>query len=59
MARLAGDARLGLGRDDLAALLSEPLSFVGAAPRQVAAFVREVEAIAARHPDAAVPEPIL
>ena len=61
VARLAGDARLGLGRDDLAALLSEPLSFVGAAPRQVAAFVREVEAIAARHPDAVthVPEPIL
>jgi len=59
--RLAGDARLGLDRDDLAALLSEPLSFVGAAPRQVAAFVREVEAIAARHPEAVghVPDPIL
>jgi adenylosuccinate lyase len=61
VARLAGDARLGLAGDELVGLLADPLSFVGAAPRQVAAFVREVEAVATRYPDAVghVPAPIL
>jgi adenylosuccinate lyase len=59
--RLAADSRLGLGRDDLAALVSEPLSFTGAATAQVAAVVERIEEIAAKYPEAAAydPSPIL
>ena len=41
--------------------MAEPLEHVGAARRQVAAFVERAEAVVARHPDAAgyVPEEIL
>jgi hypothetical protein len=37
------------------------MGFVGVAPRQVAAFVRRVEDVAAAHPEASryQPEPIL
>jgi adenylosuccinate lyase len=42
--RLAGDARLGLNRAQLAALLGDPERFVGAAPAQVDAFVAAVRA---------------
>jgi len=52
-ARLAGDARLGLSKAELDRLLAEPLSFVGAAPRQVEQFTESVEKIVARHPEAA------
>jgi adenylosuccinate lyase len=51
--RLGGDDRLGLPPAELDALLSEPLSFTGAARDQVAAFVHQVDALVARFPDAA------
>jgi adenylosuccinate lyase len=59
--RLAADARLGLDREAIDAVLADRSGFVGAAPRQVEAFVRQVEAMVADHPDAARyrPEPIL
>jgi adenylosuccinate lyase len=59
--RLAADERLGLDRPAIDAVLADRVGFVGNAPRQVEAFVHQVEAIAAAHPDAARyrPEPIL
>ncbi len=60
-ARLAGDARLGLTREQLDALVDEPLSFTGAAGAQVAAVVARVDDVVRRHPAAAgyTPAPIL
>jgi adenylosuccinate lyase len=59
--RLASDGRLGLDRAALAALLDDPLEFVGNAGRQVEAFVTRVAEITSQHPDAAEyrPEPVL
>jgi adenylosuccinate lyase len=57
LARLAADARLGLSSDDLAAVVAEPITFVGAAQEQVAAFVRQVEAVVATEPEAAAYRP--
>jgi len=59
--RLAGDERLGLDRATIDEVLADRVGFVGTAPHQVAAFVTQVEAIVAAHPDAARyrPEPIL
>jgi adenylosuccinate lyase len=59
--RLAADPRLGLDRAAVDAVLADRAGFVGAAPHQVAAFVRTVEDLASQHPDAARyrPEPIL
>jgi adenylosuccinate lyase len=59
--RLATDDRLPLDRAALAGLVGEPLSFVGTAPAQVAAFVAQVATVVERHPDAArySPEAIL
>ena len=59
--RLAGDARLGLSREQLDALVDEPLSFTGAAGAQVAAVVARVGDVVRRHPVAAgyTPAPIL
>jgi adenylosuccinate lyase len=59
--RLAGDERLGLSRADVAALVSAPIDFTGAATAQVAEVVRRVEAVVTRHPQAAAysPGPIL
>ena len=59
--RLAADERLGLDRASIDAVLDDRVGFVGTAPHQVAAFVHQVEAITAEHPDAARyrPEPIL
>jgi adenylosuccinate lyase len=51
--RLAGDARLGLSRPDLDALVSAPLGFTGAASAQVAAFAARVAAVVAEYPEAA------
>jgi adenylosuccinate lyase len=51
--RLAADKRLGLPRAELDRALGEPLSFVGAAQAQVQAFVQQVAAVVARHPEAA------
>ncbi|WP_040422763.1 adenylosuccinate lyase [Actinopolymorpha alba] len=55
--RLAADERLGLSHDDLDALVSEPLSFTGAAVAQVAEVVRQVEEIVERYPEAAAYRP--
>jgi adenylosuccinate lyase len=59
--RVAADERLGLDRAAVAALVGEPLSFVGNAPAQVEAFVGQVAEVVGRHPDAAAygGEPIL
>jgi len=59
--RLAADDRLGLSEDDLHRLVAEPLSFVGNAPAQVAAFVDRVEQVVTTDPTAAAyqPAPIL
>jgi adenylosuccinate lyase len=59
--RLAADARLGLSRAQLDALVADPAGFTGAAGAQVAAVVAQVEEVVARHPRAATytPAPIL
>jgi len=59
--RLATDDRLGLSEGDLHRLVAEPLSFVGNAPAQVAAFVDRVEKVVTTDPTAAAyqPAPIL
>ena len=49
--RVAADAQLGIV--DAHAVLAEPLSFVGRAPEQVAAFVAKVDVLVAADPDAA------
>ena len=51
--RLAGDPRLELSPDDLSRLVAEPVSFTGAATSQVAAVVRNIEAVVAANPAAA------
>jgi adenylosuccinate lyase len=51
--RLADDARLGLGRDELEGLLADPLAFVGRAPAQVQEVVERVGQLVRRHPEAA------
>lgn len=51
--RLAGDERLALTASDLEAIVSEPISFVGNAIGQVAAFATRVAELAAEDPDAA------
>ncbi len=50
--RLAGDDRVPLDRAELEHLLAEPISFVGAAERQVQAFVNRVASVVAAHPEA-------
>jgi len=59
--RLAADARLGIDRKDLEALISQPLEFTGAARDQVAAVAEKVSKLIATSPEAATyrPEPIL
>ena len=51
--RLAGDARLGLTREQIDALVAEPVEFTGAARAQVASVVRRVEGVVATDPGAA------
>ncbi|GAB2865364.1 adenylosuccinate lyase [Myroides odoratimimus subsp. xuanwuensis] len=51
--RLAADSRLGLSRDQITALVAEPIEFTGAAVAQVQEVVRRVDALAARYPGAA------
>ncbi len=60
-ARLAADERLGLGSEELAAVLASPVELTGAAGSQVEAFVAAVEELSRAHPDAAGyrPSPIL
>jgi adenylosuccinate lyase len=61
LARLAGDERLHLSRDDLEATVADPMTFTGAAADQVANFVAHTEELAKAFPEAAAyePEPIL
>ena len=53
LGRLAADDRLGLTRAQLDSVLAEPLTFTGAATRQVADVVRRVGDVVAQHPEAA------
>lgn len=55
--RLAADKRLGLSRDELHALVSEPLELTGAARVQVGQVVNEIEKIVATDPQAASYQP--
>jgi adenylosuccinate lyase len=50
--RLAGDPRVGLGRDDLHAILANDKRFIGAALEQADAFLAEVDALVERVPEA-------
>ncbi len=52
-ARLAGDVRLGLSREELDALVSEPMALTGAATDQVRTIAARVAEIAALYPEAA------
>ena len=60
-AKLAADQRLGLTRDQIDALVADPIEFTGAAVAQTRAVVARIEDLAARHPGAAayVPGAIL
>jgi adenylosuccinate lyase len=53
MDRLAADSRLGLTREELAALVSEPLALTGAAQDQVRTIAARVAELAALYPEAA------
>ena len=53
VAGLAGDGRVPLSEETLREAVAQPLEHVGAARRQVAEFVEQVEAVVARHPEAA------
>ncbi|HEY6933274.1 MAG TPA: adenylosuccinate lyase [Marmoricola sp.] len=55
--RLADDPRLGLRRDQIDALVAEPISFTGAAVDQVQGVVRRVEEVVATDPEAAAYRP--
>ncbi|HEX2575638.1 MAG TPA: adenylosuccinate lyase, partial [Aquihabitans sp.] len=55
--RLAADPRLQLTAEDLEGIVADPLTFVGTAPDQVAAFVAEVDELAKADPDAAAYSP--
>ena len=55
--RLAADERLGLNRDELGALVTQPLELAGTAGRQVDAVARQVETIVAANPEAAAYQP--
>jgi adenylosuccinate lyase len=55
--RLAADERLGLTRDQIDALVAEPIAFTGAAVDQVRAVVARVEKLVASHPAAAAYTP--
>jgi len=57
IARLAADSRLGLSQADLASLVAEPLTFTGAAGRQVQQVAQAVADVVAAHPHAAAYQP--
>lgn len=52
MARLGADPRLGTSPEALAKLMAAPLTFVGNAPAQTAAFVAQVERVVETYPEA-------
>jgi adenylosuccinate lyase len=56
-AKLAADERLGLTREQIDALVADPIEFTGAAVAQTRAVVARVEALAAAHPGAAAYSP--
>jgi len=60
-AKLVAAERLALTRDQIDALVADPIEFTGAAVAQTRAVVARIEALAARHPGAAayVPGSIL
>jgi adenylosuccinate lyase len=51
--RLAADERLGLTREQISALVADPIEFTGAAVAQVQAVVRRIEEVVATDPAAA------
>ena len=55
--RLAGDSRLPLTREQLDALIAEPMEFTGAARDQIARVAERVQVIAESHPAAAAYSP--
>ena len=55
--RLAADDRLGLTREQIAALVADPIEFTGAAVAQVQAVVRRIEEVVATDPAAATYSP--
>lgn len=55
--RLGADPRIPLAREALAALLREPLDFVGTARSQVQRFTEQVRSITERYPHALAYEP--
>jgi adenylosuccinate lyase len=56
-ARLAADDRLPLSKEQLDALLADPLSFTGAAAGQVAAVLAKIALVTAANPGAAAYTP--
>jgi adenylosuccinate lyase len=60
-ARLDADRRFPLRKAAIQSVLADPARFLGAAPQQVDAFTRRVEALKQKYPQAAgyEPEPIL
>ena len=52
--RLAADERLGLGRDALTGVVTEPMAMTGNAANQVNVLAGRVGAIATRYPEAAI-----
>ena len=56
-ARLAADERLGLTREQIDALVADPIEFTGAAVAQTRAVVARIEALAAADPAAAAYSP--
>jgi adenylosuccinate lyase len=55
--RLAADERLGLDPAAVAGIVADPLTFVGRAQAQTAAFVAEVDRVVAADPEAAAYRP--
>jgi adenylosuccinate lyase len=55
--RLSADSRLGLTREQLDALIAEPMEFTGAAREQVARVADRVQAIVEAHPAASAYSP--
>lgn len=54
---IASDTRIPLNREELNALISDPIEFTGAAQEQVSRVVKRIEAITAKHKDAAKYQP--
>ena len=54
---LADDPRIPLDRNELKALINDPIEFTGAAQEQVSRVVKRIEAITTKHADAAKYQP--